>query len=324
MERVVFVETLDRWGRVKLRVRLNSLPINIGRSYTNDVILDGRFVSPEHAQILEDEQGRLVAVDLDSTNGLFVVGTSERVSRVVLSEDTDLRIGRMRIRVRTPESVVAPVWKEEANGPRGGRFGTPLAGVAALATTLLALSLNEYLASYERVSLLKLTSEVMPIMALVAIWAGGWSFASRVVAHEFRFISHWVVACTAAVSLLVLVEGEDYYSFFFNAGFSETVLDVSIWTLLMGLLLYGHLRLVSQQSRRFLVGWAVGLAIVVQGFLVFDYWVDKDDFTTDREFPHQLKPVSTDLLYKSSVDDFLVRSAGLKDEVDSLAEEELY
>jgi len=324
MERVVFVETLDRWGRVNLRVRLHSLPISIGRAYTNDVILDGRFVSPEHAQILEDEQGRLVAVDLDSTNGLFVASTSERVARVVLSEDTDLRIGRMRIRVRTPESVIAPVWKEEANGAPRGRFGTSLTGVAALAITLLALSLNEYLSSYERVSLSRLTAEVMPILILVAIWAGGWSFASRVVAHEFRFISHWVVACTATVSLLVLLEGVKYYSFFFNAGFSEAVLDVLMWTILTGLLLYGHLRLVSLQPRRFLVGWTVGLAIVVQGFLVFDDWVGKDDFTTDREFPHELKPISTDFLHKSSVEDFFVLSAGLKNEVDSLAKEELH
>jgi hypothetical protein len=324
MERVVFVETLDRWGRVNLRVRLNSLPISIGRAYTNDVILDGRFVSPEHARIVEDEQGRLVAVDLDSANGLFVAGSSERVARVVLSEDTDLRIGRMRIRVRTPESAVAPVWKEEENGPTRGRFGTPLAGLVAFAITLLALSLNEYLSSYERVSPLGLMAEVMPMMILVAVWAGGWSFASRVVAHEFRFRSHWVVACTATVSVLLLVEGEDYYSFFFNGGFSETVLDVSAWSILVGLLLYGHLRLVSQQSRRFLAGWAVALAILVQGSLVLEYWVDRNDFTTDREFPHQLKPVSPDFLHKSSVEDFFVRSARLKDEVDSLADEELH
>lgn len=323
MERVVFVETLDRWGRVNLRARLNSLPINIGRAYTNDVILDSGFVSPEHVQIVEDDQGRLAAVDLDSTNGLFVAGTSERVSRVVLSDDTDLRIGRMRIRVRTPQSAIAPVWKEEESGATRERFGTPLAGVAALGVTLLVLSLNKYLSSYERVSVSTLTAEVMPILILVAIWAGIWSFASRVIAHEFRFILHWLVACAATAGLLVLVEGEEYHSFFFNGGFLEILLNVSMWMIWTGLLLYGHLRLVSQRSRRFVAGWAVGLAIVVQGLLGFDYWVSEDDFTTDREFSYQLKPVSRDFLHKNSVEEFFAHSAELKDEVDSLAKEEL-
>ena len=49
-----------------------------------------------------------------------------------------------------------------------------------------------------------------------------------------------------------------------------------------------------------------------------------DDFTTDLEFPHQLKPVSTELLCKSSVDDFFARSSRLEEEVDILAEEELH
>ena len=61
MEKIIFVELLDRREHLQQRFRIESFPLTIGRAYTNDIILEDRHVSPEHVRIRLDEDGKLVA-----------------------------------------------------------------------------------------------------------------------------------------------------------------------------------------------------------------------------------------------------------------------
>jgi pSer/pThr/pTyr-binding forkhead associated (FHA) protein len=51
MERVIFVEVLDRRGRVAERAAVDQLPFRIGRGYDCDLILDDPHVDALHAVI---------------------------------------------------------------------------------------------------------------------------------------------------------------------------------------------------------------------------------------------------------------------------------
>jgi len=44
-----FVELLTRDKHLKTRHRFEQLPIRIGRSYDNDLILDDPYIAPNHA-----------------------------------------------------------------------------------------------------------------------------------------------------------------------------------------------------------------------------------------------------------------------------------
>ena len=54
-----YLEVLDHKGRVSQRFPVQSLPLTLGRAYTNHVIVDDPFVCPEHLTIGYDENGRL-------------------------------------------------------------------------------------------------------------------------------------------------------------------------------------------------------------------------------------------------------------------------
>jgi hypothetical protein len=82
----------ERW------VPVARLPFAIGRALDNDLVLDHPSVSRYHAQ-LRQEAGRIVLVDLQSTNGSFVNG--QRVAgRTQLAEGDRLLIGRVALRFR--------------------------------------------------------------------------------------------------------------------------------------------------------------------------------------------------------------------------------
>jgi hypothetical protein len=84
------------------------LPITIGRHADNDVPIGRRFVSARHARI-EEMQGRLRVVDLNSTNGVSVRGADGRWTRLPNQAAYDLEasgfefgVGQYALRVRWP------------------------------------------------------------------------------------------------------------------------------------------------------------------------------------------------------------------------------
>lgn len=91
---MIWVEILSRHHRdVAHRQRCDGAEVTIGRGYDNDVVVDDPFVSARHLRVQRDEQGRLVAEDLGSANGLFTERGRKRQASIVLHGDEPIRIG---------------------------------------------------------------------------------------------------------------------------------------------------------------------------------------------------------------------------------------
>jgi hypothetical protein len=73
---------------------------SIGRGLNNDVVLDDPAVSSQHCRIRPEPEG-FVLHDLNSTNGTFV--NDRRVTRHVLSEGDQIRIGESLLQYRTDQ-----------------------------------------------------------------------------------------------------------------------------------------------------------------------------------------------------------------------------
>ncbi|HEY2921351.1 MAG TPA: FHA domain-containing protein, partial [Candidatus Binatia bacterium] len=74
-----YVEVLDAKGNVTERVPVDSFPVQVGRAYSNQVVINDPYVCPVHLAIERDEDDRLIARDLDSVNGLCSGVDSDRV-----------------------------------------------------------------------------------------------------------------------------------------------------------------------------------------------------------------------------------------------------
>jgi EAL domain-containing protein (putative c-di-GMP-specific phosphodiesterase class I) len=77
---------------------IRKLPYRIGRDATNDLVVDARGLSRQHAVIDTDAGGRLQITDLGSTNGTFV--NRERISAArVISGDDVIHFGNAEFRL---------------------------------------------------------------------------------------------------------------------------------------------------------------------------------------------------------------------------------
>ena len=95
------LESLDRCDGRRVLHPLVCLPLTVGRSHTNDLMIDAHYVghstvSLRHARI-EHDQGDLIVVDLKSKNGVYVDG--RRTGESILRANTTLACGRVRFRV---------------------------------------------------------------------------------------------------------------------------------------------------------------------------------------------------------------------------------
>jgi len=86
--------------------QLNEFPVALGRESTNDIVLDDRSVSRNHARIILSA-GQIVVEDLGSANGTFLNGV--RVSSSALTDGDTLNLGDSMFRVEIGGTEVSTV-----------------------------------------------------------------------------------------------------------------------------------------------------------------------------------------------------------------------
>jgi EAL domain-containing protein (putative c-di-GMP-specific phosphodiesterase class I) len=77
---------------------LHKLPFRVGRDSANDLAVDARGLSRQHAEILSGPQGELVLRDLDSTNGTYVNRERIQLARALIENDV-LHFGNAEFRL---------------------------------------------------------------------------------------------------------------------------------------------------------------------------------------------------------------------------------
>ncbi len=321
MEPVIFLELVDRKGNVQERFRLTSFPATIGRGYSNTVILDDRYVSPQHAIIRHDELGALWIEDLASANGLFRDGN--RVERVALGSGTRFQLGRTQFRVCTPDQAVEPVLREARPSHGIVSIMSSRAGVLALCgLAVLAIMSNLYLKSYNRVTPFQLLAQSLGIMTIFLVWSGAWALVNRVVAQRFAFGQHLAMASVAVVALLLFQPIAEYLEFLFAPlqvlKWGETVAEA----LFLAGLLYGHLAIIGTVTRTRRMVFSGAISIVIFSFVALNEYANHGWYNPAAERPAQLKPIGAGLLRTVNMEEFLVRAKRLKAAVDSLADDD--
>jgi hypothetical protein len=320
---VIFAEVLDRRGQVRQRVRIDHLPLTIGRAYTNDLILDDRYVCPQHARVSIREGEGLVAEDLDSVNGLFDASTRQRVRRLPLQSGSQIRLGHSVVRFRTADHRVDATALEVPNWRVIEWLGSHwTAALLMLGSVFGLLLLQDYQATYREVATLTLISDSLAAILTLAGWSGAWALVTRLLHHQTRFVTHWMIAGGFLLASSA-TEWLASYARFFCAGIDPVdVAELVAGMGFGGLALFGHLSAaqVLRPARRALAALLVSVAVL--GSFQLDSFANRPDWTRVLPYWSRLKPLEPGWLPVESADAFFANSAALKAEVDRLARED--
>jgi hypothetical protein len=322
MDRVIFVELLDRRGDVVRRERVTTLPARIGRAYDSDVIIDDPHVCRTHALLEDTGTGALQLRDLDSLNGLVRLPSREHVNVVSLSPDTVVQLGRTQLRVRDAAHAVADSIRISKR-PHLVEWSLNH-WTAALAWVVLLLVVGIFGATREATADIRwtwiATVQGSVLLAILA-WAGAWGLVTRLMTHRSRFVAH------LAISVLSVIASQLQHRIFGLAQFlfapiGPLQIGNQLGTsLVFAAAIFAHLSVLAAGpvARRVFAAAGVGVAVLALG-LANDF-AEEPDWLVTLPYWSRLEPVPAAWLPVDSPEAFFADVEGMEAELQSLRAE---
>ncbi len=327
MERVIYVEVLDRRGQVRQRARIDALPFRIGRGYDNDLILDDLYVSPTHAEISPTRHAAggcagghaedLAIRDLGSHNGTHSAGGALRDAAEPLRVPGEYRLGRTRLRLRDADHALPDTQLEAPSGPR--RVALPVVA-ALLVVAVIAVTVSDELdTAHGPVDRGELVDAVLTTSMVTAVWVGLWSLITRVLNPHTRFLAHWIVAGSYALFAAGMRGAGTWMRFFVASIAPVQLFEVAVHLVAAVLLFYAHIALTGalRGAQRLLLAGVLSLALV--SLTEMDSLLRRPDWVQILPYWSRLLPVDPGWLAREGVDEFFDQTDAVRDSVDALA-----
>jgi pSer/pThr/pTyr-binding forkhead associated (FHA) protein len=310
VERVIVVEVLDRRGRVRERVRLSQFPAFVGRAYTNDVVLEDRFVSPRHAAVTRSETAGMTIEDLGSLNGVKPLGEGR------------YRVGETVLRLVDAEAPVAPA--EPLPADESGLLHAlrdPRLAIGMVLASVLVFALDTYLGTYYDMELMPLVSQVAVTLGALGLWSGIWAFMNRLLTHRFEYLRHLSCACIAGVAYVIVESISEHAEFVFSSERLGIGLGILGGAVVTYLLLSAHLAVIPASTRSLRRLWATGGTALLLGLVSVLTYTGPDD-TEEIPVRAPIKAFGSSLIRTETTAEFLEEVRLLREEVDEDAAED--
>lgn len=309
MKAPYFVEILARNGDVLHRHKVAALPIRIGRSYDNDIILDDAHSAASHAVVETDQHNQVVLRDLGSKNGTIYRG--RRQTSMTLDGDAVVRLGHTRLRVRGADFPVAP---EIADTTMHGWEGATPATIG-LALIAVFSCFETWLGDVEPFALIRYLLVLASSLAGALLWAGVWALANRLFGSHARMGRHLFIlgGALAVVGLWRALSSVLAYAW---SAESLTRYGSLVTLGIACAMIFFHLITIKpHHPRRFLITATVML-LAGSGLLVLSN-LQTTGRASDELYMSVLLPPEVRQSEDRSVDQFLLNAARLKTGADA-------
>ncbi len=310
-----FVEILNHSGDVQVRHKFTELPVRLGRSYSNDIILDDQHTAAEHAIIELDESGKIVLRDLGSQNGIKIKG--KKHTRVTLNGDTVAHLGHTQVRVRDSHYIVSA---EVDDSTHHHWQGWPLLACSVIIVCLLSLS-DSWINDINENKATDYIMGIIPWLLSAAAWAGMWALANRVFGGAANFSRH---AFTLSCGLLAMQITEYVYTILgFSFSWETPLLYKGHYAIAIATFtIYYHLRLINTRSRKLLKWLCIGAAVTISGLKLVHNYQTTNKYA-DELYMSEMLPPAMRISRNHSLGEFEQSVQDLKKEIDNEREKSL-
>jgi len=309
MEKLAWIEILDRHSDVCMRYPVLEWPVKFGRAYYSDIVVDDPYVAPHHIEINPAGNNCYRILGLGSINGMTINKMACSNSEAIISANDIVRIGHTQLRIRPVDFVV--IAEKPLKSVTWMRSWPGL--VMGCLTLLFAHFLTLWL-EYNRDEIYKLL--VAPLLSdipALLVWAGFWALIGKVLSGRANFVAHGVIASFVA-ALLMLLYGFvfGYIDFSLNTSVTTNVLSGVIGILVVCWLLYRHVGLVSRVNK---VKLGISMVVFSISLVGIDFSIAKwsgDDDLSRMSYLRTIGPPYLLLSHGKSLDEFLQGAANLK------------
>lgn len=309
MEKLAWIEILNRHGEVSRRHPVLTWPIRLGRAYSNDIVLDDPYVAAHHLEINQAEKGCYQLTGLGSLNGMTINKLHCKNSDATVSTIDVIRLGHTQLRIRPIDFAVDVEKPLKRAAWLRSWPGLIFGSVLLLLAHFLTLWLD-----YSRDEIYKILVEpLFRDIPLLLAWAGFWALVGRVLCGHANFIAHAVIA-SLVIAVLLTLDGFlfGYIDFAFNTSLMANVFSDAIIILIIGWLLYRHICLVSRADK-FKLG--ISIAVLSTSLAGISYSIQQwssDDDLSHMSYSRTIGPPSLLMTQGKSVDEFLQAGSVLK------------
>jgi hypothetical protein len=304
-----FVEILARNGDVLHRHKVDALPIRLGRSYDNDIILDDAHSAASHAVVEADEGGRLLLRDLGGKNGTVYKG--QRQTSVILGGDTVVRLGHTRLRVRAADF---PVAAEMADTTMHGWEGTTPASIGLVLIATFSC-VETWLSDVEPFALIRYLLVLASSLAAGLLWAGVWALANRLFGSHARLGRHLFILGGGVAVVGVWRAGSTVLAYAWSAESLTRYGNLGTLAIACGMLFFHLITIKPHHPRRFAV--AAWIMLVGGAGLMLMTNLQSTGRAADELYMSVLLPPEARRSQDRSVDQFMTNAAKLKTDLDA-------
>jgi pSer/pThr/pTyr-binding forkhead associated (FHA) protein len=304
MKAPYFVEILARNGDVLHRHKVSELPIRIGRSYDNEIILDDAHSAANHAIVETDQHNQVVLRDLGSKNGTVFKG--RRQSSITLDGNTIVRLGHTRLRVRPSDFPVAP---EIADTTMHSWEGATPATIGLVLIAVFSL-LETWLSDVEPFALIRYLLVLASSLAAGLLWAGVWALANRLFGSHARMGRHLFILGGALAVVGVWRAGSAVLAYAWSAESLTRYGNLVTLGIACAMIFFHLITIKPHHPRRFLIASTVML-LAGSGLVVLSN-LQGTGRAADELYMSVLLPPDVRYSDNRSVDQFMANAAKLK------------
>lgn len=303
----IIIEEINRLGHIIGRHSYEEFPVNIGRGYHNDLIIDDPFVSSEHASISENESGWLVE-DRQSENGIKYRLHSTQSHFNHLNSGDEIIIGRTRLRLLSPWHPVAKTHLLPTRTSLPKILAHPLVASVTILVALLMLLLDNQLSIAVKTGFEKKVASTFPTFIFALVWAGIWAFVGRVITHRASFLPHFIAALMVFIITMITTTISAYLTYNTSVSFPSTLFEFVVIGFTIAALLYVNLANSTNLNRRtnLVTSHAAAWTMLLMG--LFMQYVNKPDFSHSPDYASDLKPPFAKVVSSQSLDEFIKES----------------
>ena len=309
MKAPYFVEILARNGDVLHRHKVAELPIRIGRSYDNEIILDDGHSAASHAIVEIDQHNQVVMRDLGSKNGTIHKG--RRQASITLDGDTVVRLGHTRLRVRPSDF---PVAAEIADTTMHGWEGATPATIGLVLIAVFSC-LETWLSDVEPFALIRYLLVLASSLAAGLLWAGVWALANRLFGAHARMGRHLFILGSALAAVGVWRAGSAVLAYAWSAESLTRYGNLVTLAIACAMIFFHLLTIKPHHPRRLLITTTVML-LAGSGLVVLSN-LQGTGRAADELYMSVLLPPEVRASDDRSVDQFLANAGKLKAALDA-------